>query len=77
MSEQPVPVANFRMRREAEMAARLLANVGIPYVIQSGEGSGYGPMPSGATILVRTEHEEQARTVLRDAEMIEGESDDT
>ena len=76
MSDRPVPVASFRLRREAEMAARLLANHGIPYVIQSGEGSGYGPMPSGATILVRPEHAEPARTVLQDAEMIEEPSDD-
>ncbi len=69
--ERPQPVANFRFRREAEMASGILANVGIPYVIQSGEGSGYGPLPGGSSLLVRSDHVERARTILEEAGVIE------
>ncbi len=60
----PQPVANFRTRLEAESASAALSAEGLPFLIQSGEGSGYGPLPSGASILVRSEHVDLARSLL-------------
>ena len=65
--EQLEAVANFRTRAEAETAAGLLLGADIPYVIQSREGAQMGPGPSGTTILVRPQDQEQARQVLQDA----------
>ena len=59
-------VANFRFRREAETAKALLANAEIPCVIQSGEGSGFGPIAGGSTVLVRPEDLDRARQILED-----------
>ena len=59
-----VPVKNFRTRMEAEVTAGLLGDAGIPYVIQSAEGSGIVPMPGGATLLVRPEDLVKAVRVL-------------
>jgi hypothetical protein len=65
--EQLVAVANLRTRAEAETAAGLLLGADVPYVIQSREGAQLGPGPSGTTILVRPQDEEQARQILQDA----------
>ncbi|MBI4499663.1 MAG: hypothetical protein HY700_00740 [Gemmatimonadetes bacterium] len=46
-------IGNFRTMVEAEIAAGLLREADIPYLIQSAEGVGVVPMPGGATILVR------------------------
>lgn len=59
-----IPIANFRTRLEAELAARLLDGAAVPYVINSPEGMLHGPLGNGATILVRTEDVEFAREVL-------------
>ncbi len=56
-------IANFRFRRQAVMAGGLLENAGIPYVIQSAEGSGFGPLPAGATILVKQEDAARGKTL--------------
>jgi hypothetical protein len=55
------PVANFRTRVEAELAARFLD---IPYVISSGEGGQYGPLGDGTTIFVRANDVSRARDLL-------------
>ena len=47
------PVGNFRTMLEAEMAAGLLRDAEIPYLIQSAEGIGVVPVPGGATIMIR------------------------
>ncbi len=60
----PVAIANFRTKLEAEMAAGLLDNAGIPYLIQSTDGILYGPMSPGATILVGETVAFHARVVL-------------
>lgn len=60
-------IANFRFRREAVMAQTLLENAGIPSVIQSAEGSGFGPIAGGSNILSRPEHAAEARRILHDA----------
>lgn len=59
-----IPIANFRTRLEAELAARLLEGAAVPYIINSPEGMLAGPLAEGATILVRTEDVEMARDVL-------------
>ena len=41
----PIAVANYRTRLEAEVASNVLTANGIPFVIQSAEGMLYGPMP--------------------------------
>ena len=71
------PIANFRYKREAEMARALLANAEIPCVIQSAEGSGFGPIAGGTTILVRREDASRASQILRDEGMIEQDPDDS
>ena len=60
----PVAIANFRTKLEAEMAAGLLDNAGIPYLIQSTEGILHGPLSPGATILVGETVASHARVVL-------------
>jgi len=70
--ENPVVVATFRSRMEAEVASNLLARQGIPFVIQSPEGMQYGPLPQGARVLVRPRDLEAARTVLEDAGAVGG-----
>ena len=62
-----LPIANFRTRLEAELAARLLEGAAVPYVINSPEGMAHGPLADGATILVRAEDVELAREVLKTA----------
>jgi len=57
-------VGNFRTRLEAEVAAGLLADAGIPYLVQSAEGVGVVPMPGGATLMVRRTDFAAAATVL-------------
>jgi hypothetical protein len=59
-----IPIANFRTRLEAELAARLLEGAAVPYVINSPEGMAHGPLGDGATLLVRAEDVELAREVL-------------
>jgi hypothetical protein len=63
-----VKLANFRTKTEAEAAAGLLKNAGIPYLIQSAEGMLYGPLFPGATIYVAPELLDDARDVLGIAE---------
>ncbi len=60
----PVAIANFRTKLEAEMAAGLLDNAGIPCMIQSTERILYGPMSPGATNLVGQTVASHARVVL-------------
>jgi hypothetical protein len=62
--EDLVEIANFKTKMEAEAAAVLLQNEGIPYLIQSQEGMLHGPFFPGATILVVPELAEEAREVL-------------
>lgn len=57
-------VANFRTRLETEVAANVLTANGIPFVIQSGEGMLYGPMPTGSTLLVHEQDATLARELL-------------
>ncbi|KPJ94202.1 MAG: hypothetical protein AMS18_04180 [Gemmatimonas sp. SG8_17] len=57
-------IANFNTRAEAEAAAGLLKNEGIPYLIQSQEGMMHGPLFPGTSILVAPEVAEQAREIL-------------
>jgi hypothetical protein len=59
-----VEIANFKTRTEAEAAAGLLENEGIPYLIQSQEGMMHGPLFPGASIVVAPEVAEQAREIL-------------
>ena len=59
-----VEIANFKTRAEAEAAAGLLENEGIPYLIQSQEGMMHGPLFPGASIVVVPELAEQAREIL-------------
>jgi hypothetical protein len=66
-----IPIANFRTRLEAELAARLLDGAAVPYVINSPEGMLHGPLGNGATILVRSEDVEFAREVLSTTEPVE------
>ncbi len=60
----PVAIANFRTKLEAEIAAGLLDNAGIPCLIQSTEGILHGPISPGATILVGETVASRARAVL-------------
>ena len=66
------PVGNFRTMVEAEMAAGLLREAEIPYLIQSAEGVGVVPMPGGATILVRRSDFSQAARVLGYPRLVQG-----
>ncbi len=58
------------------MARTLLSNAGIPCVIQSAEGSGFGPIGGGSTLLVRPEDARTARRILIDEGVMEGPSHD-
>jgi hypothetical protein len=62
--EDLVAIANFMTKTEAETAAGLLKNEGIPYLIQSQEGILHGPIGPGATIYVAPEMAAQAHEVL-------------
>lgn len=64
MMDDAVVVANFRTKLEAELAAGLLREAGIPCVVQSAEGIGMGPLPFGASILVHRDQVRNARSVL-------------
>ncbi len=64
MPGETAVVATFRTRLDAEIAAGLLQDAGIPYVIQSAEGIGVGPLPPGASLLVARDRLEEARMVL-------------
>jgi hypothetical protein len=57
-------IGNFRTTVEAEVAAGLLREAEIPYLIQGGEGTGVVPMSGGATILVRSGDLPDAARVL-------------
>ena len=59
-----VKLANFRTKTEAEAAAGLLKQAGIPYLIQSAEGMLHGPLFPGATIYVAPELLDKAREVF-------------
>ncbi|MGD2152017.1 MAG: hypothetical protein PVG79_02040 [Gemmatimonadales bacterium] len=59
-----VKLANYRTKTEAEAAAVLLKNAGIPYLIQSAEGMLHGPLFPGATIYIAPELLNEARDVL-------------
>jgi hypothetical protein len=59
-----VEIANFKTKAEAEAAAALLKNEGIPSLIQSQEGMLHGPFYPGATLYVVPEVAERAREVL-------------
>ncbi len=74
--DDATPIANFRFRRQAVMAGGVLDNAGIPYVIQSAEGSGFVPLPAGTTILVRPDDADRAKTILEDAGLAGEGSDD-
>jgi hypothetical protein len=69
-------LANFRTRLEAEAAAVLLKNAGIPYLLQSAEGMLHGPLLPGATIYVSQELAQEAREVLGLDDVEEFEFDD-
>ena len=62
--EDLVEIANFMTKTEAEAAAGLLRNAGIPYLIQSQEGMLHGPIGPGASIYVAPEMAEHAREVF-------------
>lgn len=64
MTEPMAKVANFRTKVEAEAAATILKNEGIPYLIQSQEGMLHGPLVPGATIYVAAADAETARELL-------------
>jgi hypothetical protein len=57
-------IGNFRTVVEAEVAAGLLREAEIPYLMQSAEGIGLVLVPGGATILVRPDDFAQAAMVL-------------
>ena len=59
-----VAIANFRTKMEAETVATMLANNGIPCLIQSQEGMMHGPLGIGATIFVAEADAERAREVM-------------
>lgn len=71
---EPVIVATFRTRLDAESAGGLLAQAGIPFLVQSAEGMGMGPLPQGARLIVRDDEADAARHVLTDAGLLDEES---
>ncbi len=73
-THEPVVVATFRTRLDAESAGGLLAHAGIPFVVQSAEGMGMGPLPQGATLIVRDDQAEAAHRLLADAGMVDEDS---
>ncbi len=66
----PVTIARFRTRLEAESAGGLLEAAGIPFVVQSPEGMGLGPLPQGASLLVRQDQAVRARRLLEEAGVV-------
>ena len=68
---QEVVVATFRTRLDAESAGGLLAHAAIPFVVQSAEGAGMGPLPQGARLIVRRDQVDAARQVLVDAGLLD------
>lgn len=60
----PVKLANFRTKAEAEAAAQILKRNGIPCLIQSAEGMLHGPLFPGATLYVAPEAVEEAVELL-------------
>lgn len=64
--DAPVRIANFRTKLEAETVAGFLDGAEIAYLIQSGEGMLYGPLPAGATLYVAEGDAARARAILRD-----------
>ena len=68
--EEPVAVANFRTKMEAEIAAAALDEEGIPYLIQSQEGMLYGPLYPGATLYVPAADAARAREIIPDGFLI-------
>jgi hypothetical protein len=62
------PVANFRTRVEAELAASFLD---VPYVIKSSEGGQYGPLGEGTTIFVRPDDVARAHELLDESDVDE------
>jgi hypothetical protein len=71
---EAVVVANFRTRLDAESAGGLLAHAGIPFLIHSPEGMGLGPLPQGASLIVRQDQAEAAREILTDAGLLDEDS---
>jgi hypothetical protein len=71
MSDRLVPVANFRTRLAAELAATALKAAGVPFLIQSAEGMGYGPLPPGADIRVHPSDAARARTILSESGVLD------
>jgi hypothetical protein len=61
-----VPVAEFRYRHEAEFAAGLLADAGLPFRLQVDDAGGDLGLTLGrlAVLWVRAADEERAREVL-------------
>lgn len=74
MTDRPIDVAAFRHAHEAELARGYLSDAGIPAAVladPAGEiqyGRKFSP---GARLLVRQEHLDEARRVLRAAGMLE------
>ena len=64
MANELVEIANFRTKAEAELAAAVLENEGIGYLIQSQEGMLHGPLTPGASILVSAEDADEARELI-------------
>lgn len=58
----------FPSRMEAEMAGEILKQAEIPYLIQSEDigifGSGAGPAPMGARLMVRQDDLQDAKVLL-------------
>ncbi len=67
MTTESVVVATFRTRLDAESAAGLLEHAKIPFVIQSAESAGMGPLSQGTRLLVRADQAAAARRILADA----------
>jgi hypothetical protein len=70
MSDQPVTIARFRTRLDAEIAGGLLKAAGIPFLVQSPEGMGLGPLSQGTSLLVRQDQAVRARRLLEEAGVV-------
>ena len=68
--DDKVAVGNFRTKLNAEIAAGLLANQDVPFLIQSTEGMLHGPIAPGATLFVPSKLAKRAEQILVDAGMI-------
>ena len=73
--DDKVAIGNFRTKLNAEIAAGLLANQHVPFLIQSTEGMLHGPIAPGATIFVPHALAAQAKRILGDAGMIPADDD--